>query len=155
MILSISGPAALLDAPALDGRELSSEGLALPNAARPLMALHAGINPRLGHYGAEPVGTITAWDVTRQPTDGDGHRIVLEVVGDVFDDQRVPPGKYPCGIDARFEPGDAERHPDDRWPEGGRLLVRKWSPIAVTLYLPGSTANPGFPDAVLTVEASR
>lgn len=151
--LTISGLAALLGEPSVDGRELSREGLSLPDHPRPLMALHAGVNLRqLGHYGAEPVGAITAWDIVEL----DGGRFGVEVVGDVCDDQRVPPSKYPCGIDARFDSADAELHPDDRWPDGGgRLLVRKWSPIAVTLYLPGAVARPAFPDAVLTVEAAR
>jgi hypothetical protein len=152
VILSISGPAALLDVPSLDGRELSSEGLTLPDHARPLMALHAGVRRDLGHYGAEPIGTLTAWDVVREDVGDGAHRLVLEVLGEVYDDQLVPPGTYPCGIDARFDNSDAERHPDDRWPDNGRLLVRKWSPIAVTLYLPGSVGAPAFPEAVLTVE---
>jgi hypothetical protein len=152
VILSVSGPAALLDLPAVDGRELSSDGLTVPDGARPLMALHAGVRPDLGHYGAEPVGTITAWDLAQV---NDAGQLALEVVGDVYDDQMVPPGAYPCRVDARFEPADAERHPDERWPDGGRLLIRRWSPIAVTLYLPGAVTAPAFPDAVLTVEASR
>jgi hypothetical protein len=147
VILSVSGPAAWLDQPSVDGRELSSEGLTLPTGARPLMALHAGVNPRLGHYGAEPVGALSEWSY-----DAGG---VLHIAGDVYDDQRIPPGRYPCGVDVRYEDADAERHPDDRWPDTGRLLIRKWSPIAVTLYLPGSVTSPAFPDAVLTVEVSR
>lgn len=148
MILSVSGSIAWLDQPSVDGRQLSREGLTLPTAARPLLALHAGINPSLGHYGAEPVGSLGAWDVVQDGEDS----WALEVAGDVYDDQRIPPGRYPCGIDARFENEDAERTPDERWPDDGLLIVRKWSPIAVTLHLPGSSATPAFPDAFLTVE---
>ena len=150
MILSISGAVARLDVASVDGRELSAEGLVLPNVVKPLMALHAGISPRLGHYGAEPVGAISAWDVAQE----DDGRLVLEIVGDVYDDQRVPAGTYVCGLDCRFEDGDAELHPDDRWPDTGRLLVRKWSPIGVTLHMPGSAGTNAWPDlAPLTVEA--
>lgn len=141
MLLSISGTVARLEVPSVDGRLLSREGLALPTHPLPLMALHAGINPSLGHYGAEPVGTVTAWDVTEGEDSW-----VLEVVGDVYDDQRVPVGKYPCGLDSRFQPEDAEMRPDDRWPDTGLMVVRKWTPLAVTLHLPGSTATNAWPD---------
>lgn len=136
-VLSISGPVARLDTPSADGRQLSREGLTLPTTALPLMALYAGISPQLGHFGAEPCGTLTAWDITEG---------VLEVVGDVYDDQRIPAGKYVCGLDARFSPEDAELHPDERWPDSGLLLVRKWTPIAVTLHLPGSAGLNAWPD---------
>lgn len=149
MILSVSGLATRLDLPAVDGRELSAEGLTLPDGARPLMALHAGVRRDLGHYGADPVGALNSWDIVQL---GGGAGRGLEVSGEVYDDQRIPAGRYPCRVDARFAPADAEQHPDERWPEGGRLLVRKWSPIAVTLYLPGADGTPAFPDAVLTVE---
>lgn len=136
MILSISGPVARLDQPSVDGRQLSREGMTLPDRPLPLLALHAGVNPRLGSYGAEPVGTLGAWDLIQ-----DGEQFMLEVCGDVYDDQRIPVGKYACGLDARFEPGDVEYHPDERWPETGLMIVRRWAPLAVTLLLPGSVGT--------------
>lgn len=135
--LSLSGPVALLDEPSAEGRLLMAEGLALPSAPLPLLALHAGVNPLLGRYGADPVGTVTAWDVA------DGG--VLEVLGDVYDDQLIPAGKYPCGLEVRFEPEDAEQRPDERFPEQGLLVVRRCKPLAVVLHLPGSTGRAPWP----------
>lgn len=141
-VLTIHGPVARLDLPSADGRLLAAAGLTLPSRAVPLMALHAGINPQLGHYGAEPAGVISAWDVI------DG---VLEIVGDVYDDQRIPAGTYTCGLDV--DRVETERRDSDEH-EGGLLVVTAWRPIGVTLLLPGSTGPSAWPDLPpLTVEA--
>lgn len=141
-VLIIHGPVARLDLPSTDGRLLAADGLTLPSRAVPLLALHAGIDPRLGHYGAEPAGVISAWDVI------DG---VLEIVGDVYDDQRIPAGTYTCGLDTdrvETERRDSEEH------EGGLLVVTAWRPIGVTLHLPGSLHTNAWPDLPpLVVEA--
>jgi hypothetical protein len=135
-VLSIHGPVARLDTLSADGRLLLADGLIHPTATKPLLALHAGINPGLGHYGAEPAGVLSAFDVT------DG---VLEVVGEVYDDQRVPAGSYACGLDVEIHESEDRSGDGTDFPDGVLVAVR-WSVLAVTLHLPGSTGRNAWPD---------
>jgi len=158
-VLSISGPIGRTDVPTTDGRLLVGEGLVLPERAIPLTALHAGIRPDLGDYGADPVGVISTWDTIKElelPGSGRPHSNVLEVLGEVYDDQRVPASTYRGGLQVSYESADVEVRPDERWPEQGLFVIRRWTPIAVVLHLPGSLGVNAWPDlADLVVEVPK
>jgi hypothetical protein len=89
----------------------------------PILALPPGRKRRPGHAGAVVVGR-GRFRIDRDLLLLDGQIADVEV--------RVPPGRYPCGLDLWLSDTDMEQR-------GDVLVFHSWVPASVTLHLNGGT----------------
>jgi hypothetical protein len=121
VVKRVHGPVARLDAVSEDGRRLESAGAMLPTGRVPILALPPGRKRRPGHAGAVVVGR-GRFRIDRDLLLLDGQIADVEV--------RVPPGRYPCGLDLWLSDTDMEQR-------GDVLVFHSWMPASVTLHLDG------------------
>lgn len=160
--LPVSGVVGRVGVDSSDGRRIAPGGLVLPDQPIPLMAVGA---PGLGHDGAKLAGLLEQLRV-----DEDG---AVHARGHTFAEPQVqvPAGEYECGMDLRnvtnllLHPETGGPFTDEDWQRlfvGGQddppepvHLTERGELMAVTLYLPGSTARAVWPGVTMRVGEDR